>query len=84
MILPVTKEEYDALARNPYNTAVAHDIEEFIASDAEVCEVSADGYKNVHSCAGSYSSAAKRMNVGVIVTYRRGRVFLLKEAVNEP
>ena len=84
MILPVTKEEYDALTRKPYNTAVAHDIEEFIASDAEVCEVKTDGYKNARSCATSYSGSAKRMNVGVIVTYRRGRVFLLKEAVNEP
>lgn len=84
MIQKVEMSEFEALKRKPYNTAITRDIEEFLSMPDKICEVNFTGYKSAKSCAGSYNVSAKNMRVDVKVTLCKGRVFLLKETVNEP
>lgn len=62
-----------------YNNAVSQDVLDFHKSEWSACEVNIGKYKNCHSAFAAYKEAVKRLKVGVKVTERKGRLFLIKE-----
>ena len=65
--------------RSKFNNQVERDIIEFFDSGWEACEVATDKYKSLLSAYNSYRVTAKRLNIGVGVFSREGRLFLAKE-----
>ena len=57
------------------------EIEAFLKMDADAVEIVNHHYKSNKSCHNAFSTAARRMNCGVKVIMRDGRVFLVKHKV---
>ena len=79
MIQKISIEEFEKAVRNPYNTSIANDLDEFIKSADPVCEVCTKGYKDAKSVVNAYYSAVKKLGYGIKVIQRDGRVFLAKK-----
>ena len=73
------QNEFKKMLRKPYNNAVLRDVEEFIASDYPICEVSTKGYKTGKAAYTSYHNAVKIAKAKIRVITSRGRVFMVKE-----
>lgn len=64
--------------KSKFNNPVTRDILDFFDSGWEFCEVGTDKYKTLLSAYNAYHYAAKKLNVGVDVFTREGRLFLAK------
>lgn len=62
-----------------YNNQVMREIEEFVESDWNACEVNTNKYKNAHSAYAAYRAAIRRMNAAVIAFERSGRLFMVRK-----
>lgn len=77
MIKPIEINEIP----NIYRGHIMDDIDKFMNSDAEACEVFGGEKQSAESLQAGYCSAAKRSGYAVKVMRRNNRVFLVKESV---
>ena len=73
------QNEFKKMLRKSYNNGVLRDVEEFIAADYPICEVSTKGYKNSKAAYSSYRNAVNIAKAKVRVITSRSRVFMVKE-----
>lgn len=78
MITPIEVKDIPGRSCN-FNNAVSQEVLEFHNSDWPACEVNTGKYKTTHSAYAAYKEAVKRLNVGVLVMERSGRLFLLRK-----
>lgn len=76
MIKPINIDDIPKYSR--CNRAV-QDVEEFIRSGMDSCEVISNGKSNANSLWSAYYNAVKKLNCGVRVARRKDRVFLIKK-----
>lgn len=62
-----------------HNNSVQSEVLEFHRSDWSACEVSTSHYKTSHSAFAAYKNAITRLNIGVAVLEREGRLFLVRK-----
>jgi len=66
-----------------YNNMASREVEDFVATGWDACEVKAGKYKNIHSAVAAYRSAIKKLRVGVTAFERSERLFLVKDRAGE-
>lgn len=82
MITFVDRSEIEELHNAPRKETVMKDLDEFLASGHEVCEVDSSTYPTREACSSSYHSIIKRLygsDMPVNVVRRKNRVFLVRK-----
>lgn len=75
----IKKIDVDDIPRFSRRNRATQDVEEFIRSEMDSCEVIPNGAINCASLWNAYYYAVKKLNCSVRVSRRNNRVFLIKE-----
>lgn len=83
MIKKISEDEFRRAKKKYGNEERTRDIEQFMESGANVCEVALDGNRTPESTAASLTTTIRRMKVPVRVCRRKERVFLVRKEWDE-
>ena len=79
MIKKISNETFTQARFKRTNTNIIADIEEFVASGDNACEVVTDDYKTIRSAYAAYKASARRSGYPINIMTRGKRLFMYQE-----
>lgn len=83
MIKKISEDEFRRATKKYGNEERARDIEQFVKSGENACEVVISGNRTAESTAASLTTTIRRMKVPVRVCRHKERVFLVRKEWDE-